>query len=181
MFFSPGAVLANLALPLLLLLHQSSALAAEIVAHRGAEAVAPENTVAAFQAAQPYADQIEFDVRVSADGKLVVIHDADVKRTTNGTGLVSDKTLAALKALDAGSWFSPAFIGERIPTLAEPLAEAQPTALVEHKAGTAAQYALDMPPDSGSYVRIMSTDWTFVDDFSELRPDVAVGALGGTG
>lgn len=181
MFFSRGTALANLALPLMFLVHQSPVVAAEIVAHRGAEAVAPENTIAAFRAAQPYADRIEFDVRVSADGELVVIHDADVDRTTNGTGPVSGKTLAELKALDAGSWFGPLFFGQRIPTLAEALTEVQPTALVEHKAGTPAQYALVMPPDSGSHVKIMSTDWTFVDEFSELRPDILVGALGGTG
>ncbi|MFQ6057332.1 MAG: glycerophosphodiester phosphodiesterase [Anaerolineae bacterium] len=83
------------------------------IAHRGASAHAPENTLAAFRlAAELGADMVELDVRVSADSVPVVIHDPSVARTTNGTGLVADLTLAELKRLDAGR-------GERIPTLEE--------------------------------------------------------------
>lgn len=67
------------------------------------------------------ADGVEFDVQLSADGVPVVIHDASVDRTTDGTGRVADLTLDQLKQLDAGSHFSPAFAGERIPSLAEVL------------------------------------------------------------
>lgn len=89
-------------------------------AHRGASHEAPENTLAAFLlAAELGADGIEFDVRLSRDGEVVVIHDASLERTTNGQGLVRDRTLAELKQLDAGSWFDPAFAGESIPTLQE--------------------------------------------------------------
>lgn len=90
------------------------------IAHRGASAVAPQNTLAAFRrAAELGADGVELDVRLSADTAPVVIHDAVVDHTTDGTGRVADLPLSALKELDAGSWFDPAFAGERIPTLEE--------------------------------------------------------------
>jgi len=89
-------------------------------AHRGASYHAPENTLSAFRLARDMgADGIELDVQLSRDGSLVVMHDATVDRTTNGSGAVAQLTLADLKRLDAGSWFSPDFTGERIPTLDE--------------------------------------------------------------
>ncbi|MDW8069282.1 MAG: glycerophosphodiester phosphodiesterase [Anaerolineae bacterium] len=94
------------------------------IAHRGASAVAPPNTLAAFRrAADLGADGVELDVHLSADGVPVVIHDFTVDATTDGSGRVRDLPLAALKALDAGSRFDPAFAGERIPTLEEVFAE----------------------------------------------------------
>jgi glycerophosphoryl diester phosphodiesterase len=96
------------------------------IAHRGASSLAPENTMAAFRkAADLGADGLELDVQFSKDGKLVVIHDEQLNRTTNGKGLVKDYSLAELKELDAGSWFSPEFANETIPTLEEVLAEFQ--------------------------------------------------------
>ena len=111
----------------------------EIIAHRGGCALFPENTCVAFRACEGFADRIEFDVRVSADGEHVVIHDETVDRTTDGSGAVADLTLAQLKALDAGSHFSSAFAGERIPTLAEALRALPPgiPALVDCKTGSA--------------------------------------------
>jgi len=92
----------------------------KIIAHRGASAVAPENTLAAFkEAVRLGADMIELDVRLSSDGAVVVFHDRDLSRTTDGTGPVEDLTLAELKRLDTGSRFSGRFRGERIPTLEE--------------------------------------------------------------
>lgn len=100
----------------------------EIVAHRGYSAIAPENTLAAFTAAiEGGANAIEFDVRLCADNVPILIHDATVNRTTDGTGNVRDLTLEQLKQLDAGLWFSDRFIGERIPTLAETLDSLQNT------------------------------------------------------
>ena len=93
-----------------------------ICAHRGARFTHPENTLPAFQEAIHLgAHMIEFDVRMSQDGELVIMHDATVDRTTNGSGKVSDLTLAELKALDAGAWQGPQFSGTKIPTLAEAL------------------------------------------------------------
>jgi glycerophosphoryl diester phosphodiesterase len=90
------------------------------VSHRGMMASAPQNTLAAFRKAVEFgADGVELDVQLSKDGAVVVIHDFAVDRTTDGTGRVAQKTLAELKALDAGSKFSPQFAGERIPTLTE--------------------------------------------------------------
>jgi len=92
------------------------------IAHRGASARAPENTLAAFkEAIRLGADLIECDVHLSADGVPVIIHDDTVDRTTNGRGAVSTLACARLRRLDAGAWFSSRFRGERIPTLEEAL------------------------------------------------------------
>jgi glycerophosphoryl diester phosphodiesterase len=92
------------------------------VAHRGYSAVAPENTLPALAAAvRAGATHIEFDVRTTADGVPVVIHDRTVDRTTNGSGQVWDLTVDEIRALDAGSWFSPAFAGTKVPLLSEVL------------------------------------------------------------
>src|SRR3972149_5202117 len=91
-----------------------------IFAHRGASACAPENTLAAFQLAlEQGAPAIEFDVKLTSDGQVVVIHDQTANRTTDGAGNVANLPLAALRELDAGSWLSAAFRGERIPSLDE--------------------------------------------------------------
>ena len=90
------------------------------IAHRGASAYAPENTLAAFDKALDLgAGHVEFDVHFSADGQVVVIHDDTVDRTTNGSGAVASLTLAQLKRLDAGSWFAARFSEEPIPALGE--------------------------------------------------------------
>lgn len=90
--------------------------------HRGYSARLPENTMPAFAAAiEAGADGIELDVTLTSDGKLVVIHDAALDRTTDGHGPASAKTLAELKALDAGSWLAPEHAGTRLPTLDEVL------------------------------------------------------------
>ncbi len=89
-----------------------------IIAHRGASKQAPENTMSAFKKALELgAGGIETDVHLSADGYLVIIHDEQVDRTSDGKGLVKSMTLEQLKTLDFGSWFSPGFSGERIPEL----------------------------------------------------------------
>jgi glycerophosphoryl diester phosphodiesterase len=90
-----------------------------LVGHRGLLRQAPENTLAAFAACIELNLGFELDVRRAKDGELVIVHDADLKRTTNGVGRVSDFTKAELKKLDAGSWFDAAFAEERIPTLEE--------------------------------------------------------------
>ena len=89
-----------------------------IFAHRGASAHAPENTLPAFELAHRQgAPAIEFDVKLSADGQVVVIHDQTVDRTTDGHGNVRSLPLAALQELDAGTRFGESFAGVRIPTL----------------------------------------------------------------
>lgn len=94
----------------------------KIFAHRGASGFAPENTMEAFKLAlEKGANGIELDVQLTSDGEVVVIHDDDVKRTTNSEGLVMSKTFEEIRSLDAGSWFSPEFAGVKIPTLEEVL------------------------------------------------------------
>ncbi len=94
----------------------------EIIAHRGASADAPENTLAAIQLAwQQGADAAEIDVQLTADGQLVAIHDETTLRTGGIDWTVNGRTLAELKTLDVGLWKSRQFFGERIPTLAEVL------------------------------------------------------------
>jgi glycerophosphoryl diester phosphodiesterase len=91
-----------------------------IFGHRGACALAPENTIASFKlAVEHMADFIELDAKLSADGEVMVIHDQTVDRTTNGSGRVNQLTLAQLKELDAGGKFDKKFSGEKIPTLDE--------------------------------------------------------------
>ncbi len=90
------------------------------IAHRGASGSTPEHTRPAFErAVELGVDMIELDVQLSRDEKLVVIHDMELTRTTNGTGRVRDRDLAAIKRLDAGRWFSPAFADQPSLTLGE--------------------------------------------------------------
>jgi glycerophosphoryl diester phosphodiesterase len=110
----------------------------ELVAHRGASGYAPENSIAAFQLALDYkADIIELDVHQSKDGEAIVIHDATLERTTNGTGSVVDFPTSELIQLDNGTWFNPEFSNERIPTLdsAIKLINGQCILLIEIKRG----------------------------------------------
>jgi len=93
-----------------------------ICAHRGASGTHPENTLAALrEAVRLGAHMVEFDLALTKDGHVVLMHDETVKRTTDGHGRVADLTLAKLRTLDAGSWKSPRFQNERIPKLAEAL------------------------------------------------------------
>jgi glycerophosphoryl diester phosphodiesterase len=93
-----------------------------IIAHRGDKTHAPENTLAAFKlAGENGADAVEFDVKLTADGRVIVLHDQTVNRTTNGNGKISQLSFAEVRALDAGVWFSEKFTDERIPTLDEAL------------------------------------------------------------
>jgi len=92
------------------------------IAHRGASALAPENTIAAFErAVELGADVIELDLHLSRDGELVVIHDDTLDRTTDGSGPVHQRSLGELMRLDAGRWFGEGFAGQRIPRLDEVL------------------------------------------------------------
>ena len=94
----------------------------KIIAHKGASGIAPENTLASFQAALDIGvDIIELDVRQTKDEEIIVFHDQFLDRTTNGTGNVHEYTLEQLRQLDAGSWFSSKFSDQKIPTLKEVL------------------------------------------------------------
>jgi glycerophosphoryl diester phosphodiesterase len=94
----------------------------QVIGHRGAAAAAPENTLAAIRKARELgASWIEFDVKLTRDGQAILFHDDRLERTTDGQGAVATATLAAIKRLDAGSWFGPAYRGEPVPTFDEGL------------------------------------------------------------
>jgi glycerophosphoryl diester phosphodiesterase len=116
-----------------------------VIGHRGAAARAPENTLAGLRRAKALgAAWVEFDVRLTADGALVLCHDARLDRTTDRTGKVAGHTLATIRECDAGSWFGPAFAGELVPTLPEALALAVELDLgvnIEIKADSGREYA----------------------------------------
>ena len=110
----------------------------KIIAHRGASWVAPENTLAAFEAARRAgADLIEVDIQMLADASAAVIHNDTVDATTDGRGPVNTFTPATIGALDAGAWFSPHFAGQRVPLLPDLLnfaaAAPSPAILLEAK------------------------------------------------
>ena len=94
----------------------------KIFAHRGASGYAPENTLTAIKKAiEMKADGIEIDIQLTKDGKIVVIHDWKVDRTTTGRGFVYELDFGYIRSLDAGQWYTKDFIGEVVPTLEEVL------------------------------------------------------------
>ena len=100
------------------MLHYQNPIA--VAAHRGNSKYFPENTIAAFRsAAELPIDMIEIDLHMTKDGHLVLMHDHTVDRTTDGSGLIREKTLEEMKALDAGGWKSESFRGEKVPTFEE--------------------------------------------------------------
>lgn len=94
----------------------------QVIGHRGAGKLAPENTLASFKLAKALGlNWVELDTQVCGSGEWVVIHDDTLDRSSNGTGLVQKTSLKSLKTLDAGSWFNPRFCQESIPLLSEAL------------------------------------------------------------
>ncbi|TLP57089.1 glycerophosphodiester phosphodiesterase [Microbispora triticiradicis] len=168
-----------------------------VVAHRGASAYAPENTVAAFRLARDQgADMFELDVQETADHHLVLMHDTTLSRTTDVEKVfpgrspwrVGDLTLAEIRGLDAGSWFSRKYAGERVPTLGETLREMRGSGLgllLEIKEprlypGVEARVAEEIGRDTGWRGRIVvqSFDWESMRRFHRLVPGVPIGLLG---
>jgi glycerophosphoryl diester phosphodiesterase len=137
-----------------------------VVGHRGASGECPENTVVSFdRALEQQADALEFDVRVTADGVPVVMHDDTVDRTTNGSGAVRSYTLERIQELDAGG-------GQRVPTLDEVLQRYPDTpCIIEIKEPAASQPALE------AVVRQDASDRVLIGSFvhAALRPFVAAG------
>ena len=102
-----------------------------VCGHRGHSIATPENTIAALAAAKAVgATTCEIDVVLTRDDEIVLAHDLTLDRTTDGLGLIADHSAAAIAKLDAGSWFAPAFAGERMPTLRAVLAKAESLGLV---------------------------------------------------
>ncbi|MBV9216368.1 MAG: glycerophosphodiester phosphodiesterase [Acidobacteria bacterium] len=164
-----------------------------IIAHRGASAYAPENTLAAFQlAAEQGADGLEFDVQLSSDGIPVVIHDADVRRVSGLDKRVADLTARELGQLDVGSWFNAVrgdtkFAGESVPTLAQTLEAAasfRGPIYVELKCGNATYQPLagavcDIARDSPLLPRIIIKSFRLaaIPEIRSQLPTVQTAAL----
>src|SRR5271167_1963256 len=88
-----------------------------VIGHRGAGGCAPENTLAGLRKAKELDCRwVEFDVRLTADGQLILLHDERLERTTDGSGKARSLPLSMIRRHDAGGWFGPSFTGERVPT-----------------------------------------------------------------
>jgi len=160
-----------------------------VIGHRGAAARAPENTLAGFRAARALGcTWVEFDVRLTSDGALVVCHDDQLKRTTDGHGQISKLPLTAIRQWDAGSWFSKNFAGELIPTLDEALEfcrELDLGANVEIKAergrerATAAAVAICLDRQAGRSPCILVSSFLpeAISEMAERAPSVPRGML----
>ncbi|WP_307843319.1 glycerophosphodiester phosphodiesterase family protein [Arthrobacter sp. MSA 4-2] len=173
-----------------------------VIAHRGASADAPENTLPAVDlGAAVKADFVEIDVQRTLDGELVVIHDTTLGRTTDvetkfpgrAPYRVADFTYAEISTLDAGSWFGPGFAGTQVPTLQQVLDTLHGRAglLLEVKSpelypGIGADIAAEL--DSEGWLKadaragrlvVQSFNWDFMREFNALAPEVPAGLLGG--
>lgn len=160
-----------------------------VIAHRGAPSAAPENTLVSDEVARRGgAVWIENDVQPSKDGVPYILHDTTVDRTTDGTGPVRSLTAAQLDALDAGSWFAPAYTGTRVPTLAAQLADLRERGgklLLEikgrHSRAEVARIVREVR-DQGMTERVFvqSFDIPSLRFAHELAPELPLGLLRGT-
>jgi glycerophosphoryl diester phosphodiesterase len=159
---------------------------AEIIAHRGYSARAPENTLSAVEAAiASGADAVEFDLHVTADGVPVLFHDEDLNRTSTGTGPLRAQSLARLAELDAGSWFGDAFAGERIPTFDLALARVRGRVgrvypEVKHYGGFADLARMVESVSASALLEstvFISMDWTALERMRSLQPELNVGYI----
>jgi glycerophosphoryl diester phosphodiesterase len=138
------------------------------IAHRGASGRAPENTHAAFAAALALgAEAIELDCQLSADGELVVIHDETLDRTTDGRGPVGDRTAAELARLDAGSWFGPEYRDERIPRLADVLAQVRDRVTLNVEIKSARDLGAIEPKLAALVAAERAAEWVVFSSFHE--------------
>ena len=151
------------------------------IAHRGGALYAPENTIAAFTNSRAITDLMETDAQITSDGKFVIMHDLTADRTTDGTGSIVSQTLAQLKLLDAGSWFSTNYLGQRIPTMEEMITNSLPFSIpfIEAKAGAAASYVAEFQRlNVVTNIIFQSFDWNFLAQTHALEPNLRLCALG---
>jgi glycerophosphoryl diester phosphodiesterase len=156
--------------------------ALRVIAHRGASGYAPENTMASFKKAlEMGAEMIEFDVHLTKDGSAVILHDDTVDRTTGRKDKISDLTYDEVSKLDAGSWFSKDFAGEKIPTLQEVLewANGKIQVNIEIKAAGCEKIVVDLINKLGmkNSAIVSSFDHGIIKKIRELDPEIAVAAL----
>lgn len=159
-----------------------------IVGHRGGRKWAPENTLASFKQCVDHGYALELDIHKCKSGELVVIHDDDVNRTTDGTGMVKDKTLSELRCLSAGKWYDEKFAAERVPLLSEVLEvvngrvpiqieiKNQPVKYEGIENDLAALLKSYKAPET---LTVISFDHEVLHRFHELAPEYKVGFLDG--
>lgn len=153
-----------------------------LIGHRGAAAETPENTVASLKKAMALGvDRIEIDVHMTRDGRIVLMHDRTLNRTTNGQGEVKDHDLAEIQQLDAGSWFDPSFAGEKVPTLEEAIEAISGNCMLmievkEHSGYTPGieQAVADIirKYNAGTWCVVISLRHKVVANFHQLAPDI---------
>jgi glycerophosphoryl diester phosphodiesterase len=158
-----------------------------LIAHRGAAGLAPENTLAAVRAGLDHgAECIEVDIQQTQDGRLIVLHDATLDRTTYGTGEVNRLTWNVISQTDAGAWFGESFGGERVPLLGQVLELIEPTEatlVIEVKeperSPNIAKNLIDILHHHSAVQRVMiiSFDHAWLAEFNRLAPDVAPGMI----
>jgi len=161
-----------------------------VIAHRGASAYYPENTMAAFRGAvEMNAEMIELDILLSKDGIPVVFHDATLDEHSDGTGSLADYTLKELKTFDAGGWFDQKFAGAKIPTLEEVLKyakgkialniEIKTESVTDSVEGGVEEKTLRLVKkyDMEEHVLISSFDYRAVRHFKQLDPDIPAALL----
>ena len=138
-----------------------------VIAHRGASAFAPENTLSAFRAAlKAGAHGIELDAKRSADGLVVVMHDPTVNRTTDGMGYVHQLKAAELTKLDAGAKFHPDFSGERVPRLEDVFEEIGKKILINIELTNYISFGDGLPEAVAELVRRHNiVEWVFFSSF----------------
>lgn len=161
-----------------------------IIGHRGYPAFAPENTLPAWKLAiEAGADMAELDYYPTKDGKLIVVHDGTLDRTTDATNRwggkkihVSTKTAAELEALDAGKWFDAKYTGTKLPLLSEAIDLIQGkgcVTLIERKEGDAATCVKMLQEQKlVNEVVVQAFDWRYLKEFHDLEPKQFLGALG---
>ncbi len=158
----------------------------EIIGHRGYSAQAPENTLAALDAAiEAGADAVEWDIHTAACGTPVLFHDTMLSRTTNGVGPVRRRTFAQLRTLDAGKWFAPEFAGVRIPSLQEALSHVH--GRIERVYAEVKGYReledvdrmLQVARDADALTQtvFISMNWTLLDRLRSAEPSLFVGYI----
>lgn len=151
--------------------------------HRGNPVAAPENTYSSIAAAAGYADYVELDVQVTADNRLIIMHDSTLDRTTNGTGAVNSRNYTGyIDGLEAGSWFSPTFAGEPVP-LMQPYVQSIRAhgmkTLLERKSGSATAIVDELNAIGQLHdTVIICFDWNFLSQVRALDSQVKLGALG---
>lgn len=160
-----------------------------VIGHRGYCQFAPENTLPSFKLAMVAgADLVELDYHPTKDGKLIVIHDSELDRTTDATNRwlqkrikIASRTAAEIQSLDAGSWFDAKYAGTKIPLLAEALDTIQQgsVTLIERKDGDPAEcIKLLRNKDLINKVVVQAFDWEYLREFHELEPQQVLAALG---